>query len=616
MSSYIFTITDAGIVAANTASTVGPRINITQFKLGSGVNYTPQTSDTALHGSVLHTGAIFDYRIDSNNQVTYLMRVDATVGTFSFGEVGLYTDTGTLFALSSLTILQEKVAAGVGTPGNVITLEARCIISNVAAAIAFPIASIVNSQIPEIADVSNLPLASDTNQSNAFSIQSGDENANACLAIRNSSLQTWAFSTHTGMSIESTVTTSTTTQVSDAAIGTLLSGNYSTRRYIIEFTTGALKSICRYITSSTNGVVNFAALGSAPVTGVGYRIWRSNVSLPPNVALGSTTPAAEGVASTATPGASSDAARADHRHAMPDVATASVSGFMSAAAMTKLDAIDAGATNTPLSAVAPAAETVGVTAVIGVSTSAARADHRHALPGLATTSTDGFMSAADKVKVDASTGLALSAVAPAALGAAAAVGVGTVAARSDHVHILPSAAQIGSVIGTPSGITKGNGAGSLSAATNADAAALMAVNGLLKSNGSTTVSAAVAATDYVSPSVATTFSASQTFVGMQETRVAVAAGSFALASGTYFIKTFVAGAITMSVAGTPVAGIVASFIFDMTNAGLATITWMTGTKWALGVAPTFTSAGRDILGFYTHDGGTTWVGLVLGKDVK
>jgi hypothetical protein len=29
-----------------------------------------------------------------------------------------------------------------------------------------------------------------------------------------------------------------------------------------------------------------------------------------------------------------------------------------------------------------------------------------------------------------------------------------------------------------------------------------------------------------------------------------------------------------------------------------------------------TSAGRDVLGFFTHDGGTTWSGLVLAKDVK
>lgn len=39
-------------------------------------------------------------------------------------------------------------------------------------------------------------------------------------------------------------------------------------------------------------------------------------------------------------------------------------------------------------------------------------------------------------------------------------------------------------------------------------------------------------------------------------------------------------------------------------------------KWAGGTAPTLTASGRDALGFYTYDGGTTWTGLVLGKDIK
>jgi hypothetical protein len=39
-------------------------------------------------------------------------------------------------------------------------------------------------------------------------------------------------------------------------------------------------------------------------------------------------------------------------------------------------------------------------------------------------------------------------------------------------------------------------------------------------------------------------------------------------------------------------------------------------KWAAGTAPTLTASGRDVLGFFTYDGGTTWSGLVLGKDIK
>jgi hypothetical protein len=59
-----------------------------------------------------------------------------------------------------------------------------------------------------------------------------------------------------------------------------------------------------------------------------------------------------------------------------------------------------------------------------------------------------------------------------------------------------------------------------------------------------------------------------------------------------------------------------SFVLDLTNGGSSTITWWSGVKWASGIAPTLTVSGRDVLGFFTHDGGTTWSGLVLGKDLK
>lgn len=100
-----------------------------------------------------------------------------------------------------------------------------------------------------------------------------------------------------------------------------------------------------------------------------------------------------------------------------------------------------------------------------------------------------------------------------------------------------------------------------------------------------------------------------------EAKVTMAANNIDLGSGTYFTKT-ISGATTLTVSNVPTAGNVGSFILDLTNGGSATITWWSGMKWALGSAPTLTSSGRDVLGFFTHDGGTTWNGLILAKDVK
>lgn len=98
-----------------------------------------------------------------------------------------------------------------------------------------------------------------------------------------------------------------------------------------------------------------------------------------------------------------------------------------------------------LSLVAPA--TVGAANAVGAAVTVARADHVHAhgaqtdgtMHAAATTSIAGFLSAADKTKLDgiatgATAGPGLSSTSPASVGTTNTVGVGTTAARADHVH--------------------------------------------------------------------------------------------------------------------------------------------------------------------------------------
>lgn len=97
--------------------------------------------------------------------------------------------------------------------------------------------------------------------------------------------------------------------------------------------------------------------------------------------------------------------------------------------------------------------------------------------------------------------------------------------------------------------------------------------------------------------------------------VAMAALNIDLTAGEYFTKT-ITGNSTLTVSNVPASGTVASFILNLTNGGAYTVTWWSGVKWASGLAPQLTASGRDALGFYTYDGGTTWTGLVLSKDVR
>ena len=103
--------------------------------------------------------------------------------------------------------------------------------------------------------------------------------------------------------------------------------------------------------------------------------------------------------------------------------------------------------------------------------------------------------------------------------------------------------------------------------------------------------------------------------GFKEAKTAMAANNVDLLLGNCFTKTITVIS-TLTVSNVPATGTLATFILDLTNGGAFAITWWSGMKWAGGTAPTLTASGRDVLGFFTHDGGTTWTGLLLGKDVK
>ena len=194
------------------------------------------------------------------------------------------------------------------------------------------------------------------------------------------------------------------------------------------------------------------------------------------------------------------------------------------------------------------------------------------------------------------------------------------------------------VLGSGDLVIAGGGAGSgdvvgpAGAADNAVALFSGTTGKLLKDGGRLGTAAFTASTDYLAPAAigvtvqgydaatakrntANTFTEVQSFgKGVQETYSAVAASNIDVTAGGVFAKT-ISGATTFTVSNVPAAGSVASFILELTNPG-TNVTFWAGVKWPGGTAPTLTAAGVDVLGFYTHDGGTTWRGMVLAKDSK
>lgn len=96
--------------------------------------------------------------------------------------------------------------------------------------------------------------------------------------------------------------------------------------------------------------------------------------------------------------------------------------------------------------------------------------------------------------------------------------------------------------------------------------------------------------------------------------VAVAASAIDCSLGNYFTKT-ATGALTWTFTNVPATRAV-SVLLELTNGGTGTQTWPAAVKWPGGTAPTLTTAGVDLMGFITDDGGTTWRGVQLMKDSK
>lgn len=108
---------------------------------------------------------------------------------------------------------------------------------------------------------------------------------------------------------------------------------------------------------------------------------------------------------------------------------------------------------------------------------------------------------------------------------------------------------------------------------------------------------------------------SPTIKGTRERKAVATAGVIDLAAGNYFTAS-VSGALALSVANVPASSVAIAFILELTNGGAFAITWWSGIRWENGAVPTFTHTGVDILTFYTHDGGTTWNAIFVGRDMQ
>lgn len=106
-----FIVTDVGLAAAVSAADQGIKLKLTSFKVGSGFGYTPEKTDTALHGTILYEDQITTYRVSSDGSLVVTCALSVDSGPFQFGEIGIYTESGDLFCLAALENTLQKYSS-------------------------------------------------------------------------------------------------------------------------------------------------------------------------------------------------------------------------------------------------------------------------------------------------------------------------------------------------------------------------------------------------------------------------------------------------------------------------------------------------------------------------
>lgn len=294
-------ITEAGIAAANSSSPNGPMIQIVSFALGSDYGYTPPpssvypgansvvTSQSALRGTVRYPvgnqrAVPSNYHLAADGITgVFTLVVGLDVGDFSFGEVALYMPGNVMFGIAVLPQLQTKLTTTQSQTGNIINMTVSFQLNGVKPNITVQNVTTALADIRTVGtvDVMSPPSASPTN--NAISLQVDEYNRSNLMTKRDTDL--WQSQQYDWVVHEGVVQVSGDKTLSDATLAT--SPIYvAPGRYILQFTSGALKGQVRQITA-------FPVWAASVVRRVGDVVQPTNN---PNVLLRCTTAGTSGTA--------------------------------------------------------------------------------------------------------------------------------------------------------------------------------------------------------------------------------------------------------------------------------------------------------------------------------
>lgn len=243
-----FALTTAGKAAL--ASSATPPV-LTLFRCGSSFGYTPSGEEVSIQGSSVASGVPSQGVVQSANLLKYTVHLDATLGDFYFGEVGLYLPGNILFAIGSASAPINKTKNNGTHQGNDLAID--CYVSTVGSNFAI-YAELGNSaselSLQAVSNIDALPRAVGA-YPNIFQASSPDRNGSV-LAFSNNAL--WSISGYEEIIDEQYVTGATVTSCS---VGSDSYAPAFPGELVVQWTTGKLLGVCRIVAGYSSGSRTF-----------------------------------------------------------------------------------------------------------------------------------------------------------------------------------------------------------------------------------------------------------------------------------------------------------------------------------------------------------------------
>lgn len=220
-------------------------IVLTSYKLGSSYSFTPDSTDTDIRGTEVWHGVPSSPEVQNANVVKYSVYLDYNLGDFLFGNVGLFTPDGELFALGAMSSPLEKIKVQNQSLGNNIRLDFYLTVVGTDYSIFLDYAETSGQfRLPTLRSLDQLP-PSHSAVPNTYVISGADSSQNSYLAYTDRQ-GLWAFDAYKfSNTYQGEVTASGSQSVTFQSSDDLTLSYFGEKA--VQFITGDVFGICRYV---------------------------------------------------------------------------------------------------------------------------------------------------------------------------------------------------------------------------------------------------------------------------------------------------------------------------------------------------------------------------------